>query len=221
VGALAGNRQGHPALRVEKYETNSPRCFAPPRARVDSKMRDWGHGARRKGGSVSKTEISRVAKPVPDGLCEVPQLPACRPLVHGLPPVPGARAVLLSVPGRRATRGPFWLLPSLQARRLRHPETIPQVGRNRTKGRKSLQEPGPRALYQSVMIGARVARASPVTMAGRTEWLPAAWNGVAECPGWPGTRRSRRWLLSRNYSPHRSCRGMGAAYLVIHLERGR
>ena len=57
---------------------------------------------------VSKTEARYVAKPVLDGLSEAPLFPACRLLVHGLQPGPGERAVLLSVPGRRATPGPFW-----------------------------------------------------------------------------------------------------------------
>jgi len=61
------------------------------------------------------------------------------------------------------------------------------------------------------MIGTRVARDSPVAMTGRTDRLPTAWNGVTESPGWPGTRRSRGWLRSRNCPPRWSCRGIGAA----------
>src|SRR5262249_25261159 len=69
-----------------------------------------------------------------------------------------------------------------------HPGPVPQVGKKRIKGRKPLQEPGPRALYHSVRIGARVARATPLAMAGRSDRLPTACNGFAESPGRPGTR---------------------------------
>jgi hypothetical protein len=62
----------------------------------------------------------------------------------------------------------------LQAPGQRHAGAVPQVRKNRLKGRKSLQEPGPRALYHSVRIGARVARASPVTLTGRTDRTPTA-----------------------------------------------
>ena len=49
---------------------------------------------------------------------------------------------------RRACRilGSEPVLPSLQAPRRRHAGTIPHVRKNRIKGRKPLQEPGPRAL---------------------------------------------------------------------------
>src|SRR5262249_31974660 len=64
----------------------------------------------------------------------------------------GARRILGSKP----------VLPSFQASRRHHAETIPHVRKNRTGGRKSLQEAGPRASQHSVRIGTRVARASPM-----------------------------------------------------------
>jgi hypothetical protein len=51
---------------------------------------------------VFKTGASRAARPVPDGFCESSLPPACRPLVRGLPPIPGERAVPLFVPRRQA-----------------------------------------------------------------------------------------------------------------------
>jgi hypothetical protein len=42
------------------------------------------------GALVFKTEASRVASPVPDGLCATPCLGACLPLVHDLLPTPAS-----------------------------------------------------------------------------------------------------------------------------------
>ena len=44
------------------------------------------------------------------------------------------------------------VLPPLQARRRRPAEIIPQLRKNRIRVRNSLQEPGPRALYHSIMV---------------------------------------------------------------------
>src|SRR5262249_32043033 len=68
--------------------------------------------------------------------------------------------------GARRLLGSKPILPSLQARRRRRAGAVPQVRKKRIKGRKALQEPGPRALYHSVRTRARVARASPVAMSG-------------------------------------------------------
>src|SRR5262249_51434888 len=57
-------------------------------------------------------------------------------------------------------------------------------------------------------------------MSGRTDRPPPAGNGVAQSPASPGTL-SRGWLRSRNGPPRWSCRAIGAAYFVIHLERSR
>ena len=81
---------------------------------------------------------------------------------------------LAEVAARRLLRSEP-ILPSLQARRRRYAGTIPNVRRNRIKGRKPLQEPGARAHYDSSHgRGARVARAAPARKTGWTDRLSTA-----------------------------------------------
>jgi hypothetical protein len=89
---------------------------------------------------------------------------------------------------------------------------------------------GPQESHKSPQTAPRTRAASPLpfsqdrggwrpSFAGGEDRLPRAWNGVAQSPGWPGTRRSRGWLRSRNCPPRGRCRGIGAAYFVVRLER--
>ena len=111
------------------------------------------------------------------------------------------------------------ILPSLQARRRRHAGTIPYVRKNRIKGRKPLQEPGARALYDSVTVEARrVARASPVATTGRTTGSQRRGTASPTAP----VRRGRVVLGAGSHratAPRGSCRWIGATCPVIHLER--
>ena len=133
----------------------------------------------------------------------------------GRRPLPGG--------GRRARRllGPEPVLPSLQAPRRRHAGTIPYVRKNRIKGRKPLQEPGARALYDSITVEARrVARASPVATTGRTTGSQRRGTASPTAP----VRRGRVVLGAGSHratAPRGSCRWIGATYPVIHLERSR
>ena len=65
--------------------------------------RTWSAGFTQH--SSSKTEVTCVARPVANVPCDILLASACRLLVHGLPPLPGERAVF-SVPRRRATPRP-------------------------------------------------------------------------------------------------------------------
>ena len=80
-------------------------CKSGHKNRVFTRSRPNGEVPERPIGPVSKTEVSCVARPVANVPCDILLASACRLLVHGLPPLPGERAVF-SVPRRRATPRP-------------------------------------------------------------------------------------------------------------------